>query len=399
LNPGLSDEVKRATVKALKQAAGNRTHAAAILGVSPSTMSSRVRALLADREWHLKVPEAPGGVMGDGPMPYMERTRTAVAKKEHEALEKRLAEAEERLRVIGSAREHLDTIRIAPPSKGKLRPAVAVSPSSDWHVEEPVEPEKVFGKNAYNLQIAEARAAAYFQGLLWKIRHHQHSYEIRRLLMLGIGDFISGYIHPELIETAQLSPTLAIAFWVERYAAGVRMLLDSSDLEIDLVLKPGNHGRTGEKITVATRAENSFEYLGFLLLMERFKGEKRIHFELSKGVHTYVEVYDWVIRATHGDDIRYQGGVGGLAIPLRKAVDSWNDARHSDYTVFGHWHQHGDYGFAVGNGSLIGYSPYSIWIKARYEAPSQSMFLIDRERGKDMVSPIWVDPQGRRGVT
>jgi len=395
-------DVKRKTLSALKKAKGNRVHAAAILGLSPATVFSRVRALLADPKFRDKIPPASTALAVAGPPRaydpdrYRRKEREAQERRAREELERRLAEAEARIEALGSVREHLDTIRIAPPSRGKLRPAVAVAIASDWHVEERVEAEKVFGKNSYDLVTADRRARAFFRGLLWKIQHHQHSYEIRRLLILALGDFISGYIHPELVATTAKSPTHAIALWVELFAAGVQMLLDESDLEIDIVCEPGNHGRTGEKITVATRVENSFEWLGFLLLQERFAKEKRVRFEIARGAHVYVEVWDWVIRGTHGDDIRYQGGVGGLAIPLHKACDAWNDARRADYTCFGHWHQHKDYGFAVGNGSLIGYSPYSMWIKARYEPPSQAMFLIDRERGKDYVSAIWVDEQGRR---
>lgn len=386
---------RKETLSALRRARGNQQHAAAMLGVHPQTMWRRANAL---RSQGCKIPAyrrpntAPRGDLG-----VIARARATAERKERDDLERRLAEAEGRLRLIGAAREHLDTIRIAPAAKGKLRPAVAVALASDWHVEEPVEADKVFGKNAYDLKIAEARARSYFQGLLWKIRHHSGSYDIKRLLVLALGDFISGHIHPELVETAQASPSHAIAFWVELFAGGIRMLLDETDLQIDVVCEPGNHGRTGEKITVSTRVENSFEWLGFLLLAERFKGERRVHFELAKGSHVYVEIWDWIIRGTHGDDVRYGGGVGGLAIPLHKACDAWNDARRADYTCLGHFHQLKNFGFAVVNGSLIGYSPYAIAIKARYEPPAQGMFLIDRERGLDYFSPIWVDEQGRRG--
>jgi hypothetical protein len=186
-------------------------------------------------------------------------------------------------------------------------------------------------------------------------------------------------------------------WWVSRVLAGLKLLLSEFPiLEIELPCTVGNHERTTPKIRVASRVENSFGFIAYEMLRTALEKERRIRLHVTAGAHVYAEVWDWKIRGTHGDDIRYQGGVGGLSIPLRKAVDAWNETSRADYTVFGHWHQHCDLNWAVGNGSLIGYAPYSLWIKARYEPPSQAFFLIDRERGKDYVSPIWVDDQGRR---
>lgn len=392
-NPGLSKEDQRTTLEALKRCGFNQSFAAADLGISRETMASRVRNL---RSRGHDIP-----ARAAAPKPTLrERFTAKTAKREYEEMERKLFEAQEKLKIIEYAQEHSHVVRIAPPSVGKKRPAVACALGSDWHVEEEVDPAKVNGKNKYNLEIAEKRILRFFQGLAWKIRHHQGDYDIRRLLLFLLGDFISGYIHPELAETGQLAPAEAIVWWWARVLGGIQLLLaEFPELEIEIPCTVGNHERTTEKIRVATRVENSFGFIAYAMLRESLKNEKRVRLYLAAGAHVYAEVWDWKIRGTHGDDIRYQGGVGGLSIPLRKAVDAWNETSRADYTVFGHWHQHCDLNWAVGNGSLIGYAPYSLWIKARYEPPSQAFFLIDRERGKDYVSPIWVDSQGRRGAT
>ena len=43
------------------------------------------------------------------------------------------------------------------------------------------------------------------------------------------------------------------------------------------------------------------------------------------------------------------------------------------------------------NGSLAGYSPYALSIKADYNEPSQVFFLMDKKRGKTIVAPIFLE--------
>lgn len=385
------------TIDALKKCGGNREFAAAELGISIGSLCSRIEAL---KEAGFAIPKSPHG------KPRKSLTKSDLRAKVQAKADKRAAsdmeralfEAQEKLKIVEYVAEHSHVVRvIPPPTVGKKRPAIAVALASDWHVEEEVDPTKVNGKNAYNLEIARTRIASYFQGLAWKIRHHSGDYDIKRLLMFLLGDFISGYIHPELAETGQLAPGPAIVWWQAEVLGGIRMLLETfPELEIEMPCCVGNHERTTEKIRVATRVENSFGYIAYEMLRQQLANEPRVRLYVTAGAHVYAEAWDWKIRGTHGDDIRYQGGVGGLSIPLRKAVDAWNETSKADYTVFGHWHQHCDLNWAIGNGSLIGYAPYSLWIKARYEPPSQAFFLIDRERGKDYVSPIWVDEQGKR---
>ena len=42
------------------------------------------------------------------------------------------------------------------------------------------------------------------------------------------------------------------------------------------------------------------------------------------------------------------------------------------------------------NGSLIGWNAYAQSIRAQFEEPRQAWFLVDKARGKTLVSPLWV---------
>jgi hypothetical protein len=59
--------------------------------------------------------------------------------------------------------------------------------------------------------------------------------------------------------------------------------------------------------------------------------------------------------------------------------------------MIGHYHQLSDFGRALVNGSLIGYSPYAMSIGASPEPPQQLTMLLDAKRGKAATMPIWLD--------
>ena len=119
-----------------------------------------------------------------------------------------------------------------------------------------------------------------------------------------------------------------------------------------------------------------------------FRDNKRVHFVIEDSYHTYLTVYNQTIRFHHGHAIKYGGGVGGLTIPVNKAIAQWNKTRNADLDVFGHWHQQFDGGNFLCNGSLIGYNAFALFIKAGFEAPKQLFFLIDKKRSKTVVCPI-----------
>ena len=319
-------------------------------------------------------------------------------------LTERLHLAEEREGLLLTFQGHESQVSPIKPLEGVIkREATAVMLASDWHVEELCDPKTVNGMNQYNPAIARVRAGEFFRGLLWMIRNaregqsEEYGYTIKNLVLWLGGDMISGYIHDELMESNELSPTEASLLVQDLIASGIDFLLEHGELErIVIPCSYGNHGRTTVKRRHSTGAKNSYEWLMYHQLRRLYANEPRVEFVVADGAHLYMQVYDWTLRFHHGDDVRYQGGVGGLSIPLRKATDSWNIGQYADITCIGHWHQFFDCNYAVVNGSLIGYNAFALGIKARYEAPMQGFFLMDRDRGKRMVSPVMVDPDQRR---
>jgi hypothetical protein len=274
-----------------------------------------------------------------------------------------------------------------------LREATAIAIASDWHVEETVDPSTICGVNQYDTSVAHRRSRRFFESIIWLIKSHSHSFKVRDLVLALLGDLITGYIHEELVESNSLSPTEAILFAQELITSGILMLLEQTDLErIVVPCCQGNHGRTTQKRRIATGAQNSFEWLMYHSLKQRFANEPRVEFHIAGGSHLYVDTYDFVHRFHHGDDVNYWGGTGGLHIPLRKAISSWQTFRAANFTWIGHFHQYiPDTWGACINGSLIGYGAFSLAIKADMQRPEQAFALIDSRHGKCQMTPIWVD--------
>lgn len=284
---------------------------------------------------------------------------------------------------------------IRPKETSDVEEAVAVAIASDWHIEERVDPAKVSNHNAFNLEIAKSRVENFFQGVVWLTKLHStgsHTYKISTLILAILGDVITGYIHEDLRRSNFLSPTQASLFVRDRLVSGIDYLLKSlPHMKIVVPCVIGNHGRTSDKPLVDQAIENSYEWLLYNILADHYRNNPRIEFILPTGAFVYQNVYGLTIRWHHGDYVQYQGGVGGVSIPLRKAIDSWNHEQYAELNIIGHWHQMLDGNDFHVSGSLIGYNAYARRIKARWEPPRQSFFLIDKDRGKRCVSPIYVD--------
>lgn len=268
--------------------------------------------------------------------------------------------------------------------------ATPVLVASDWHIEERVGGE-VGGLNTYNLAIAKERATRFFTAGLRLIQLLQQDVTIHTAVLALLGDFITNQIHgAENAETNQLTPTEAIVLAQGLIISGIEFLLNHSTLRLVIPCHSGNHARTSIRTRFAAENGHSLEYLMYLHLAAYFRSEPRVTFIVPEGMHSYLKVYDTTIRFHHGHAVKYGGGVGGIFIPTYKAISQWNKARQADLDVFGHFHQSKDGGNFLCNGSLIGYNAFALSIKADFETPRQTLFLIDKRRGRTCNWPILV---------
>lgn len=274
-------------------------------------------------------------------------------------------------------------------SAGRRPEATAILVCSDWHVEEYVDPATNVPGNEYTLDIADRRIKQLVQRASMLIEHEKQLTNIRRVVVATLGDYITGHIHDDLVETTQLAP-LAATRWAGERIGGV---IDAM-AEIAPVLVPtcsGNHGRTTHKPRIATENEHSFEQHLYLTMAAAEK-RKHVQWQVGAGYLNIVDLDGFLVRFHHGHAIRFGGGVGGLTIPANKAIANWNIGRRVHLDVFGHWHCFSwlPYRF-VANGCLIGHNAFADRIKAEFQPPSQSLIIVDHDHNRvTKVLPVFV---------
>jgi len=321
--------------------------------------------------------------------------KTKAAESDLKRKYKALQEQVERLEIENAAILELEkdhrTHIIAPTLGLGDSEATAVAVASDWHIEEEVRQGKAIKNNRYNLNIAKKRADRFFQKIVSLTRKEQQDVTINNLVLALLGDFISGNIHEELLETCSCEPFEAIDEAQGMIESGINFLLEHTALNLIIVCHVGNHSRITKRIHHSTEIGNSIETAMYRSLKRRFSNEARVVFNIASEYHSFLTVYDTKIRFHHGHDLRYQGGVGGLTIPVNKAIAQWNKINPVDLDIFGHWHTYMHMKNFVANGSLIGYNAFALSIKADFDVPKQAYFLIDKRLGPSIFAPIFVD--------
>lgn len=287
-------------------------------------------------------------------------------------------------------------IQVKTREKGTAQEGTAVLLFSDIHPEEVVKPETVAGLNDFGPDIAEERVYKLIEGVRWHLetirsRKGSAGYKIRDFMLCLLGDLISNTIHADLQESNAMGPADAINFVFDLIQTVIDALLEDDELERIIVpCVMGNHDRMTKRNRHQTKAQTSLATIVYAGLQRLYEDEPRVEFDIARGNLLYVECYGKMIRNTHGDDIRYNGGVGGLTIPMRKALDSWDRSVQAAITNCGHWHQVMDGKDFCVNGSIIGYGPFAQAIKARFEPAAQVFYVIDPARGKRLFTPIQV---------
>jgi hypothetical protein len=263
---------------------------------------------------------------------------------------------------------------------------------SDHHIEEIVPLEQTNGLNEYNPEIAKKRFEVLVHNTVKLIRHEEKRSKISEVIVWLGGDFMSGFIHEDLVEVCSTPPLETAALVNERLLGGLEFI--ASKLKADRIYVPtsyGNHGRINSgKPRIATAAAHNVEHAVYKTLARHFAEDDRFVFDVLPTRLKILDLGGFKIRFSHGDDIRYQGGTGGFHAPLVNQIRRWNQETPVDLDCMGHYHTFVDLRFAVMNGSLIGHSEYSR--KFGFEVPQQVLFFIDRDRNmRSGTYPVWVE--------
>ena len=322
------------------------------------------------------------------------RRLKGAAKSANEGQERAIGEVERLQEQLTTALDIVDCptdLAILPPAAAAVSTSVPVLLCSDWHCGAVVRPAEVNGLGEFDVGIFHDRAQGLFRNALKVVNMVRSSVTITEMVVWLGGDLIDNWLRDEAQQTQELSPTQQLIECERAIVAGLGYLLEHGDFERIIVpCSHGNHGRTTHKMQ-GNSAATSYEWLMYQSLQRHFRNEPRIVWQIADGNVTYLQVLGQVLRFHHGDACRYQGGIGGLTIPLTKWIHRADQAIRADHTFQGHFHQ-----LTLGpnwsvNGSLIGPTAYGLKLGFAPERPQQLMRFIDSQRGFTISAPILTD--------
>lgn len=310
-------------------------------------------------------------------------------------LEKRLAIAEERVEFALAISQRSSEPVSFTPKRHKSSDAVVHIVHSDLHVGETVDPARVNGANRYDEEIAHESF-----NQLWDLSYNilewrrKGSLRIETGVLALIGDLMTGHLHEDQRRTNSMHPFEEVGWLLDRYEYHIPRFLDRTGLKkLFIPCCRGNHGRNYEgKKRYALASEDSYEQFLYGRLAKVFKGDKRIEFIISESEFTYGEIFGMRMRYMHGDQFRFQGGVGGIAVPLLRFIQKLDQADprgRAKHNFMGHWHQWMNLGHVTVNGSLIGTTTYGAGL-GMYDSPKQDFSLWTADDGLVDSAPICI---------
>lgn len=278
------------------------------------------------------------------------------------------------------------------------REVVPVIVASDWHIEETVSAAITNGLNEYNLKIAEDSAKQFFSNATYLINRAKLDSEVNTVVLALLGDIINGVLRSEDLENNQTTSIDALTLARSILYSGIKMLAKETGCTIKVICCVGNHGRMTEKIHFSNQVHNSLEYLIYKTLERDFRDHAKVKFLVSEAPYVIQKIFGVRVRFHHGHMAKYNGGIGGLAIPVLRKAAQMNMIEKADLDVIGHFHTMQVFNNVIINGSLVGSNGYSMALGLPHEQPQQTFFLIDSKYGRSMITPIFIDRTVRKSV-
>lgn len=299
---------------------------------------------------------------------------------------------------------------VTPPEWLVRRPKAVKSPGipcmmwSDWHWAEVIDPAQINGVNAYNLEIAHARAKALVERTIQLLRNYMVSPNYDGIAICLGGDMLSGNIHEELVNTNAVPIMAAVVDLWGVLEWAIKTMADEFG-KIAIFCVTGNHGRSTYKVPSKNRAFTSFDWLIYAHLQHVFKDDKRVTITAPNGSDILFAVFDHKFLLTHGDQFRGGDSMIGHIGPVtrgQKKKQSRNAeiGQEFDTMIHGHFHTYSPGDRVIGNGSLCGYNEFAASGNFAFEQPRQALWVVHPQHGITYHIPVYVDePKAAKEVT
>lgn len=317
---------------------------------------------------------------------------TNLEKKELNKLRKKEEQFNSVQKVLNQ-KNSFEIYHIKPVKSEQERITIPIILASDWHIDEVVEKDAVLGLNEFNIDIAKKRINDFFVSIVKLVHHHQSHYNINEIVFAFLGDGIGGWIHDELSQTNSMTPDRGIYLLKSLILSGLQYLQENLNVDkIHVIMVAGNHTRSTKKIQHSNFNEVNKEYFAYLEIRDICSklNLTKLQFSIPDAPMEIVELFGKRLLFTHGYQFRYAGGIGGIFPPLLRWY--YKIARTLDIhkAFLGHWHQFVSIKECTINSSIKGYDSYALSNGFPFEAPSQTLVLLDSEYGFCLNQQIFV---------
>jgi hypothetical protein len=328
------------------------------------------------------------------------RTARAIARTQEEVL----ADVKERLALY----EGLESQRLEPPvwtvpkKKGGKHAATLVLGIGDQHWGEVVNPDRIEGVNAYNVEIAGMRMKRAFERTVVLARDYMTGLEFDGVQVLSTGDCISGLIHEELKESNEQSVTESVLGVSEALSAGIALLAEEFG-KVNVAGVVGNHSRLSRN-NPTKNPQECLDWLVLQMVARDFDSDDRVTISAPPALGMRVQVYDTVYYLTHGTQFRGGSGIAGALSPLmlgvhRAGARARASGRPFTSMVIGHFHQaiwYPSRGLIV-CGTLKGFDEYAASREFTPEPPQANLWVVTPERGATSYAPVFAADREAEG--
>lgn len=267
------------------------------------------------------------------------------------------------------------------------RPESVVALFSDSHIGEVVSAEETGGLNAYDFDIFSRRLQYHVDAIGGICFGKLTGYDFPELVILGLGDMVSGIIHDELVETSDGTLVDWLIDGSHLFAQAIRSLAAEFP-SVRVEWHFGNHGRVTQKPRFKRRWVNYDHLMGHMIATE-LRDQTNVSFANHKSFWSVTDVQGHKVLSLHGDNIKSWGGLPAYGI--QRAVSNLSallgsQRKSFDTVCLGHFHQTGllervDCDIVL-NGSYVGGNEYSYGALFTGSKPRQVMFGIHPERGR-----------------
>ena len=276
-------------------------------------------------------------------------------------------------------------------SKSLIVPTLMLS---DWHIGEVIQEDETEGFNKFNYQVAEDRIFGIVDSFLKWVGAARKIYNIKTVSILGLGDWVSGNIHAELLATNEFP--LPVQTAKAGLLFGEVLVRISQHFDIVEVSEVGadNHGRLQPKPQAKQKAANSMSFLVHTIANQYSEKQGNIRVEEAAGIKMVTEIANHKFLLEHGDTVKAYMGIPYYGMNRergREAMKRMGTLQEFNYMGLGHWHVPGFVeGCVIVNGSLSGTSEFDHSVGRHAEA-AQVAFMVHPKYGVFNWTPFNTD--------